>query len=80
MHHKLEDMTDLISCRRTDIEQEVNGVYSFDREAKIDPAKLKDIFDQGARTYLERHKSGSAVLSSSVSPESALPTGVAKPS
>jgi hypothetical protein len=38
---------------RTDIEQEVNGVYSFDRKAKIDPTKMKAIFDKAARIYLD---------------------------
>lgn len=37
---------------RTDIEQEVNGVYSYDRKAKIDPARLKAVFDKGAEIYL----------------------------
>ncbi|KAG8163082.1 hypothetical protein KVR01_007560 [Diaporthe batatas] len=37
----------------TDIEQEVNGVYSFDRRAKIDPARMKAIFDKAARVYLD---------------------------
>lgn len=37
---------------RTDIEQEVNGVYAYDRRAKIDPARLKGVFDKGANMYL----------------------------
>ena len=45
--------TDLDVPYRTDIEQEVNGVYSFDRKAKIDPTKMKAIFDRAAKTYLD---------------------------
>lgn len=41
------------SLYRTDIEQEVNGVYSFDRKAKIDPARMKAIFDRAAKIYLD---------------------------
>ncbi|KAI7777963.1 hypothetical protein LA080_002875 [Diaporthe eres] len=37
----------------TDIEQEVNGVYSFDRKAKIDPTRMKAIFDKAAKIYLD---------------------------
>lgn len=36
---------------RTDIEQEVNGLYSYDRQAKIDPARVKAIFDKAAKIY-----------------------------
>jgi hypothetical protein len=38
---------------RTDIEQEVNGLYSFDRREKIDAGRVKAIFDKAARTYYE---------------------------
>lgn len=41
-----------MQIHRTDIEQEVNGVYSYDRRAKIDPARLKAVFDKGAEIYL----------------------------
>ncbi|KAI1843329.1 hypothetical protein JX266_010503 [Neoarthrinium moseri] len=37
----------------TDIEQEVNGLYAFDRREKIDPAEVKKIFDKGAKVYYD---------------------------
>ncbi|KAK6087355.1 glycosyl hydrolase family 2 protein [Seiridium cupressi] len=37
----------------TDIEQEVNGLYSFDRREKIDPAEVKKIFDKAAKVYYD---------------------------
>lgn len=68
---------------RSDIEQEVNGVYSFDRKAKIDPVKVKALFDKAAKRYLDSHSTytstGSALYTSGNSSEAALPTGVAKP-
>jgi hypothetical protein len=44
-------MTD--PCNSTDIEQEVNGLYSFDRKEKIDPAEVKKIFDKAAKVYYD---------------------------
>jgi hypothetical protein len=38
---------------RTDIEQEVNGLYSFDRKEKIDPGEVKKIFDNAAMVYYD---------------------------
>ncbi|ORY57494.1 glycoside hydrolase family 2 protein [Pseudomassariella vexata] len=38
----------------TDIEQEVNGLYSFDRKEKINPAEVKKIFDKAAGVYLDQ--------------------------
>ncbi|KAF3766623.1 family 2 glycoside hydrolase [Cryphonectria parasitica EP155] len=70
----------LVYTQLTDIEQEVNGIYSFDRKAKIDPARVKAIFDKAAQVYLERHRFGFSMLSSDAHSESVLPTGVAKPS
>ncbi|KAI1178803.1 glycoside hydrolase family 2 protein [Nemania sp. FL0916] len=35
----------------TDIEQEVNGVYSFDRKEKIPAAEVKKIFDAAQKSY-----------------------------
>lgn len=68
---------------RSDIEQEVNGVYSFDRKAKIDPERVKALFDKAAKKYLDGHSTynsaGAALPSSGDSSEAALPTGVAKP-
>ncbi|KAI0125676.1 beta-galactosidase [Xylariales sp. AK1849] len=37
----------------TDIEQEVNGLYSFDRSEKIDPAEVKKIFDKAQKMYYD---------------------------
>lgn len=68
---------------RSDIEQEVNGVYSFDRKAKIDPERVKALFEKAAKKYLDGHSTysptGAALPSSGDSSEAALPTGVAKP-
>lgn len=36
---------------RTDIEQETNGLYSFNREAKMDPAKVKAVIDGAMEEY-----------------------------
>jgi hypothetical protein len=38
----------------TDIEQEVNGIYTYDRELKFDAARLKEIF--GAPAAIEKRK------------------------
>jgi hypothetical protein len=39
---------------RTDIEQEVNGLYSFDRREKIDAGRVKVIFGAAAKMYHEQ--------------------------
>ena len=36
----------------TDVQQEVNGVYTFDREEKFDPERLREIF--GAPAAVEQ--------------------------
>lgn len=67
---------------RSDIEQEVNGVYSFDRKAKIDPIRVKAIFDKAAKKYLDGHSMYSPTSVPSIdigASGAALPTGVAKP-
>lgn len=72
-----------LTLHRTDIEQEVNGVYSYDRKAKIDPTRVKAIFDKAAKMYLDDHSiytAGFSLSSSDADSESILPTGVAKPS
>ncbi|KAI0483189.1 glycoside hydrolase family 2 protein [Xylariaceae sp. FL0804] len=38
----------------SDIEQEVNGVYAFDRREKIPPAEVKKIFDAAKKAYLDQ--------------------------
>ena len=43
----------LSSSSSTDIEQEVNGLYSFDRREKIDAAEVKKIMDRAAKMYLD---------------------------
>jgi hypothetical protein len=35
----------------TDIEQETNGLYSFKRQAKMDPAKVKAVIDAALDHY-----------------------------
>lgn len=47
-------LTDVLPSPRTDIEQEVNGVYTYDRRAKIDPVRVKAIFDKAANIYLSQ--------------------------
>ncbi|KAJ1331068.1 beta-galactosidase [Microdochium nivale] len=37
----------------TDIEQEINGLYSFDRREKIPAAEVKKIIDKAAKTYFD---------------------------
>ncbi|CAJ2501209.1 Uu.00g040620.m01.CDS01 [Anthostomella pinea] len=37
----------------SDIEQEVNGVYAFDRREKIPAAEVKKIFDAAKKSYLD---------------------------
>ncbi|EGE81658.1 hypothetical protein RJZ56_005771 [Blastomyces dermatitidis] len=36
-----------------DVEQEVNGLYSFDRKAKLKPELVKDINDRAKKVYFE---------------------------
>jgi hypothetical protein len=40
---------------RTDIEQEVNGLYTFGRQKKIDSDKVKEAVDAAISMYYE-HK------------------------
>ncbi|KAF2673651.1 glycoside hydrolase family 2 protein [Microthyrium microscopicum] len=40
----------------TDIEQEVNGLYTFNRVPKLDPAKVKLIVEKATETYYNRCK------------------------
>lgn len=39
---------------RCDVEQEVNGLYSFDRHAKIPAARVKAILDAAQKYYYEK--------------------------
>lgn len=76
-------VADMMWNFRSDIEQEVNGVYAFDRKAKIDPERVKALFDKAAKKYLDGlgtySSTGAALPTSGDSSEAALPTGVAKP-
>lgn len=75
-------LTRCVTLPRSDIEQEVNGVYSFDRKAKIDPTRVKALFDRAAKKYLDGHSTYASVSEISTggdASEAALPTGVAKP-
>ncbi|MBR5036914.1 MAG: beta-glucuronidase, partial [Prevotella sp.] len=38
----------------TDVEQEKNGIYRFDRSPKFDAARLRAIFERIPSNYLER--------------------------
>lgn len=72
----------MLTVCRTDIEQEVNGLYSYDRKAKIDPTRVKAIFDKAAGIYLESHGTytpGLGLSASAGSSDDVLPTGVARP-
>ncbi|CAE7200486.1 hypothetical protein PTNB73_06080 [Pyrenophora teres f. teres] len=40
----------------TDIEQEVNGVYTPDREEKLDAAEVKKVVENAMETYAQMHK------------------------
>jgi hypothetical protein len=44
-----------ILLNRTDIEQEVNGLYTFGRKKKIDSDKVKEAVDAAISMYYE-HK------------------------
>lgn len=37
----------------TDIEQETNGLYSFDRQEKLDSEKVKAVMQRAAQEYLD---------------------------
>ena len=38
---------------RTDIEQEVNGLYSFDRKAKLNAGDVRAIMDKAKEIYYD---------------------------
>ena len=39
---------------RTDIEQEANGMYTFDRKEKLDADKVKAVVDAALQVFYER--------------------------
>lgn len=43
--------------KRTDIEQEANGLYSFDRKEKLDAAKVKKVIDSALTSFYKRIES-----------------------
>ncbi len=43
----------LLIQNRSDIEQEVNGLYSFDRREKISAVEVKKIVDAAKQTYYD---------------------------
>ena len=38
----------------SDIEQEANGLYSFDRKEKLDAKKVKEVFEAAMNRFYER--------------------------
>jgi len=43
-----------VYTQTTDIEQETNGLYTYDRQAKLPAEKVREIVEQAAQTYLSR--------------------------
>lgn len=41
---------------RADIEQEVNGLYSFDRKEKLDSGKVRELIGEALKMYYDRVK------------------------
>jgi beta-galactosidase/beta-glucuronidase len=46
----------------SDIEQEVNGLYSIDRRAKVDPVKMTAVMDRAEAKYFEEIKKKGVVV------------------
>lgn len=42
------------SDNSSDIEQEANGLYSFDRKEKLDAKKVKEVFGSAMNRFYER--------------------------
>lgn len=47
-------MSILIRFCSADIEQEVNGLYTFNREEKLDASKVKAVLDKAIGQYYNR--------------------------
>lgn len=45
--------TGFVWTQLADIEQETNGLYSFDRKAKLDAGKVKAVMDRAKKTYYD---------------------------
>lgn len=43
-----------LTFHRSDIEQEVNGVYSFDRKEKLNSAKVKGMIGEAVQVFYDR--------------------------
>lgn len=41
----------MMFCCRSDIEQETNGLYSFDRKEKLDSKRVKAVLEDGMQLY-----------------------------
>lgn len=39
---------------RTDIEQEVNGLYTFDRREKLDAGRVKELLEKALGVFYQR--------------------------
>lgn len=46
----------MLTMNSTDIEQETNGLYSFNREEKLDSAKVKALMEEAAQLYYAQLK------------------------
>ncbi|KAI5456917.1 glycoside hydrolase superfamily [Mariannaea sp. PMI_226] len=44
----------LVYTQLTDVEQEVNGLYSFDRREKMNAAKVKAVMDEAVQAFYDR--------------------------
>jgi hypothetical protein len=45
---------DLLTVSSADIEQEVNGLYTFNREEKLDSTKVKALITDAIQTFYNR--------------------------
>lgn len=50
-------LSDVCMLPSTDIEQEANGLYSFDRKEKLDSVRVKAVMDEAAALYYGTLKS-----------------------
>jgi len=46
----------LVYTQLSDIEQEVNGLYTYDRKPKVEPAKMKAVFEKAEELYFANLK------------------------
>jgi hypothetical protein len=50
------ELCTVVYTQLSDIEQEVNGLYTYDRRAKADPAKMKAVMERAEAAYFEALK------------------------